>query len=185
MSEKTEITLSTLCYAGLMLMTITSFSSNALAAENNVRIQGVLVAEPCNIRLGDDDITLTFANIVDKYLYKNTRTPGQPLQIHLEDCDTKVFKTVTLTLNGDESTALPGMLKISGEVSSPGIAIGFETSHRERIVLNHPGKRYRLSNDNTQLDLNAYVAAEPEAIREKTLQRGEFSAIATFALNYE
>lgn len=37
-------------------------------------LQGALVAEPCVIPLSDEEITLDFGTIIDKYLYLNTRT---------------------------------------------------------------------------------------------------------------
>lgn len=43
--------------------------------ENNVHLYGALVAEPCVVPSGDEEIHLDFGSIIDKYL--NTRTPGQ------------------------------------------------------------------------------------------------------------
>ncbi len=51
-------------------------SGSALAADN-MYFHGALVAEPCTLRPGDEDIRLDFGSVIDKYLYTYGRTPGR------------------------------------------------------------------------------------------------------------
>jgi len=154
-------------------------------AADNLRFSGALVAEPCVIPPGQETIALDFGNVVDKYLYLNQRTPGVPFAITLADCDLSLGKTVTVTLSGKESAALPGLLAPAAGSQAAGIAIGLESAAGEALPVNRPGGKVRLSSDSNNIRLQAYVQGEPDAIAKKALVRGVFNAVATFSLEYE
>ncbi|MEL5415162.1 MULTISPECIES: fimbrial protein [Serratia] len=154
-------------------------------AADNLRFSGALVAEPCVIPPGQETIALDFGNVVDKYLYLNQRTPGVPFAITLADCDLSLGKTVTVTLSGKESAALPGLLAPAAGSQAAGIAIGLESAAGEALPVNRPGGKVRLSSGSNNIRLQAYVQGEPDAIAKKALVRGEFNAVATFSLEYE
>jgi P pilus assembly protein, pilin FimA len=82
------------------------------AAAENMRFHGTLVAEPCVIQPGDEDIQLDFGTIVDKYLYLNTRTHSQSFALHLTECDLSLGNTVAITFTGTENAKLPGLLAL-------------------------------------------------------------------------
>lgn len=155
------------------------------AGDNNVYLHGALVAEPCVIPPGDEEITLDFGTIIDKYLYLNTRTLGQVFEIHLEECDLTLGKTVSVTFTGTENQALSGLLAIDGGSEATGIAIGLETPSAEPLPLNTQGDKSLLQDGGNIIALRAYVQGEPDAIADKTIGRGAFSAVATFNLEYE
>ncbi|EMB2350552.1 type 1 fimbrial protein [Serratia marcescens] len=171
----------------LMLMqTLMAVSLSVLAAgDNNLYLHGALVAEPCVIPPGDEEITLDFGTIIDKYLYLNTRTLGQAFEIHLEECDLTLGKTVSVTFTGTENQALPGLLAINGGSEATGIAIGFETPLSKPLPLNTQSDKSLLQGGGNIIALKAYVQGEPIAIADKTIGRGAFSAVATFNLEYE
>lgn len=159
---------------------------SALAAgDNNLYLHGALVAEPCVIPPGDEEITLDFGTIIDKYLYLNTRTLGQAFEIHLEECDLTLGKTVSVTFTGTENNALPGLLAIDGGSEAKGIAIGFETPSGKPLPLNTQSGKSLLQDGGNIIALRAYVQGEPLAIADQTIGRGAFSAVATFNLEYE
>ncbi|MGP1113733.1 fimbrial protein [Serratia sp. CY54717] len=157
----------------------------ALAAANNLRLHGALVAEPCVIAPGDEEIALDFGTIIDKYLYLNTRTLGQTFEIHLTECDVSLGKTVAITLLGTESLALPGLLAINADSQVKGIAIGLETPEGKALPMNKTSDKYSLRAGGNSVALQAYVRGEPQAIERKTIGRGAFGAVATFRLEYE
>ncbi|HGM5966640.1 MULTISPECIES: fimbrial protein [Serratia] len=165
-----------------LALTLYCLSSLAYAADN-LRFSGALVAEPCVIPPGQETIALDFGSVVDKYLYTHQRTPGMPFEINLAECDLSLGKTVTLTLRGQESLALPGLL--APENRNRGIAIGLETPAGDALAINHPSGQFRLSAGRTAIELRAYVQAEPAMIADKKLERGAFNAIATFNLEYQ
>lgn len=160
--------------------------SGALAAkQDNVHFYGALVAEPCVIAPGDEDIQLDFGTIVDKYLYLNTRTLGQSFEIRLIECDLSIGKTVALRLLGTENPALPGLLAIDGGSAAKGIGIGLETVKGTPLLLGQNGEKMPLQTGNNVIALKAYVQGELQALANKHLTRGAFSAVATFSLEYE
>lgn len=152
---------------------------------DNVRLHGALVAEPCVIAPGDENVRLDFGTVIDKYLYANERTHGQTFEIHLTECDLSLGKTVKVTFSGTENPSLKGLLAIDGGSRASGIAIGMETQAGQPLPLNKIGDGYRLISGSNTLTVLAYVQGEPEAIALRTIERGPFSAIATFSLEYE
>ncbi|CAM3830002.1 fimbrial protein [Serratia silvae] len=160
-------------------------SPTLAVGENNVRLYGSLVAEPCVIAPGKEEIVLDFGTVIDKYLYLNTRTIAQPFSIHLAECDLSLGKTMKITFIGPENPALKGLLAIDGSSSASGIAIGLETTEGKSLALNKGSYVQGLQTGDTIVALKAYVQAEPDAITKRSIKRGTFSATATFSLEYE
>lgn len=156
-----------------------------VGAAENMRLHGALVAEPCVIPPGDETVVLDFDTVIDKYLYMNTRTHGQPFELHLAQCDLSLGKTVKVTFSGNESAALPGLLALNGASQASGIAIGMETPQGEPLPINQPGKAQALVSGANILTAHAYVQGEPDALKHKAIERGPFSAVVTFNLEYE
>ncbi|WP_268628003.1 fimbrial protein, partial [Escherichia coli] len=110
-----------------MVMAAGIMAQSATAAEN-MRFHGTLVAEPCVIQPGDEDIPLDFGTIVDKYLYLNTRSHSQTFALHLTECDLSLGNTVAITFTGTENAKLPGLLALDAGSLASGIGIGLEDS---------------------------------------------------------
>ncbi|MBI6151091.1 fimbrial protein [Serratia surfactantfaciens] len=149
-----------------------------------VNYSGILVAEPCVIPPGEENIELDFGSVVDKYLYLNQRTQGKAFTLHLTECDLSLGETVSVSFSGAESVALPGLLAINGGGAS-GIAIGLENDLGELLPLNQFTGKQRLQPGSNRITLKAYIRGEPEAIKNKSIGRGAFSAASTFLLSYE
>ncbi|UTO00471.1 fimbrial protein [Serratia nematodiphila] len=168
-----------------MLLAIVQSVAASSEQENNVRLYGALVAEPCVILPGEDEIQLDFGTVIDKYLYLNTRTLGQTFEIHLAECDLSLGKMVKITFIGTENTALPGLLSLDDTGGASGVAIGLETLKSVPLPLNKTSDFYPLQMGSTRIALKAYVQGEPEAIAQKRIERGPFRATTTFRLEYE
>lgn len=154
-------------------------------AADNMHFSGALVAEPCTLRPGDEDIRLEFGTVIDKYLYTYGRTAGKAFSLVLQDCDISLGNSVKVTFSGAESAALPGLLKPDGGSLAKGIALGLETAAGAPLALNKPSKGYVIGKGSNSLQLQVYVRGEPEAIAQKKIGLGAFSAVATFGLEYE
>lgn len=152
-------------------------------AADNLQIKGVLVNEPCVLDPEGNTLTVDFRTVIKKGLYKDKRTPAIPFTIRLTECDTSIGKEVTLKLAGNESTALPGFLTTQG-AGSTGIAIGLETPDKTPIAVNQETAAYALQDNVTEIHLQAFVEAEPDAIKNQTLVAGDFSATATINVSY-
>ncbi len=159
-------------------------SAGCLAADN-MHFSGALVAEPCTLRPGDEDIRLDFGTVVDKYLYTYGRTPGEAFSLVLQDCDISLGNSVKVTFSGAESAALPGLLRPDGASLAKGIALGLETAAGAPLALNKPSESYAIGKGSNSLQLQVYIRAEPEALAQKKIGLGTFSAVATFGLEYQ
>ena len=173
----------TLSAGALGLVLLASGSLNeAQAVENNLHFSGALVSEPCNLDPQTTDFIVDFGTVVDKYLYLNTRTKSLPVVVNLTDCDISLGNKAILTFKGDENSALPGLLAVTG--AATGIAIGMETADGTALPFNQPAPEFTLANGTNRLTLQAYVQGEPAAIMQQTITPGDFSATATFELAY-
>lgn len=159
--------------------------SMAAQGADNMRFYGALVSEPCVLAPGDENIQLDFGTVVDKYLYINTRTNGQRFSLRLQECDSSVGNRVKVTFLGTESVKLPGLLEIDKASQAAGIAIGIETPDGNLLSLNQASSGYTLLNGNNEIMLQAYVQGEPDALANKAITHGPFSAVVTFQLDYE
>ncbi|OKB66623.1 exotoxin [Serratia marcescens] len=162
---------------------ITGLAGQAQAKDNNLHFDGTLVADPCVLDPKTTDIRLDFGTVVDKYLYLNTRTHSQPFVINLIECDTSLGDTVIMTFKGAESKELPGLLALTSGPAA-GIAIGMELDDGHPLPFNKPTPGFALRDGETQLRLRGYVQGEPSALQSHRIGRGEFTAVATFELNY-
>ena len=172
---------------GLILMMAGGINLVQAAVPPSVSIsyRGNLVAEPCTLLPEDESIAVEFGTMIDKNLYLNTRTHSKPFQLRLMDCDTSLSKMVKITFSGTESVALPGLLALDGGSEASGVAIGMETQDGQALALNQQSRGWEISDGNNTITLQAYVKGEPDAIINKSIERGMFTAVATFTLEYE
>ncbi|MBW4217888.1 type 1 fimbrial protein [Enterobacter cloacae subsp. cloacae] len=157
----------------------------ANAADDNVKFSGILVAEPCVIPPGEENVQLDFGTVVDKYLYANQRTRSQPFTIHLTECDTAIAETVSVTFSGAPNAALPGLLALDAGSSASGVAIGLEMPDGKTLPLGQVSPATTLLTGENNLMYQAYVQGEPDAIANRNIEHGEFTATVNFSLNYE
>ena len=151
-----------------------------------MRLHGTLVAEPCIIPPGEETIQLDFGTVIDKHLYHNQRTSSREFKLHLSNCDQTLGKSVQVTFTGVENPALPGLLALDASSQASGIGIGVETENGNSVPLNQLGThRDPLATGDNYLRMMAYVQGEPDAITNRTINRGPFSASMTFALTYD
>ena len=153
-------------------------------AADNLRIKGNLVEEACTLRPGDEAVTLELWDLTSKYLYINTRSVGKRFKLHLEDCDTTIGNSVTITFGGAENRELPGLLALDGGSGASGIGVGMETLSDKPLPLNTVSDRQVLSDGSNAIELKAYVQGEPTAIKDQTIGHGAYTVTSTFTLDY-
>ncbi|MTH44965.1 fimbrial protein [Intestinirhabdus alba] len=169
-------------WLGVLAMT---FTLPGMAAEDNVTFGGTLVADPCTIPPGEETIGLEFGSVIDKALYADTRTKGVPFTLHLTECDPSLANTLSVTFSGTPATGLPGLLALDAGSTAKGIAIGLEAMDGTPLALEKAGAATQLVTGEMQLRWRAYVQGEPQALATRGIVPGEFSATATFRLDYE
>jgi type 1 fimbria pilin len=158
---------------------------NVTQALGNLYMHGAIVAQPCVISPGSEEILLDFGSVTNKELYINKRTPGQIFELRLTECDVSLVRTVSFTFTGVENPNLRGLLALAMGSEASGIAIGMETPHGLPLPINHSSGKYPLQKGSTVIQMQAYVEGEPNAISQRTIGHGTFNAIATFNLAYE
>ncbi|MGF6192855.1 fimbrial protein [Serratia sp. 2723] len=152
----------------------------------NMRLHGTLVAEPCIIPPGEETVQLDFGTVIDKQLYYNEKTTSKEFKLHLSNCDLTLGSSVQVMFTGVENPALTGLLALDASSQASGIGIGIELENGSPLPLNKLGAhRYPLAAGDNYLRMMAYVQGEPDAITNKTINRGPFSASMTFALTYD
>lgn len=162
--------------------------TQSVLAESSVLMSftGTLIErQPCEVLSTDENIAVEFADVSDRYLYLNARTPGKAFEVHLINCDVSFGDAVKVTFRGSESIQLPGLLRLEGSSQASGIAIGMETSSGNALPINQQANAQTIVSGNNIITLLAYVQAEPTAITNRTIVQGIFMAIATFELAYE
>lgn len=154
------------------------------SATDNLNFKGNLVEQACNIRPGDEAITLELWDLTSKHLYINTRSVGKGFKLHLEDCDTTIGNTVTITFGGVENRALPGLFALDSGNGASGIGLGLETLSKKPLPVNKVSDEQVLANGSNVIELKAYVQGEPNAIRDQTIGHGAYRVTSTFTLDY-
>ncbi|WP_300635143.1 fimbrial protein [Pseudomonas sp.] len=153
-------------------------------AAANLSFKGNLVQEACTLRPGDEAVRLELWDLTSKYLYINTRSAGKRFKLHLEDCDTTIGNSVTITFGGAENSELPGLLALDAGSGASGIAVGMETLSDKPLPLNTVSDKQVLSDGSNTIELKAYVQGEPTAIQEQTIGHGVYTVTSTFTLDY-
>lgn len=154
-------------------------------AQDNVHFSGALVSEPCTIPDADSAITLDFDGIIDKFLYTNGRTPSKEFTIHLEDCDTSISDSMSITFQGRAEPELPTMLAMDAGSTVQGIAVGLERADGSAFPINEQLDKQPLRDGDNLLVFKAYIQATPTSIAAKSIEPGNFVATSTFQIAYE
>ncbi|SFU57245.1 fimbrial protein [Xenorhabdus koppenhoeferi] len=179
-----SIKLSRYVLSVLFLLGIASQHS-AYANDNlrqNVRITLTVLAPTCSIKTEDQNMEVDFGNILNSDLYLKHRTESRQFDLRLEDCDPRITNRLKIKFLGETSKELPGLLAFS----LAGLAIGMEKTDGTPMPFNKTSEFQLLANSkNNVIPLRAFVQAEPNAIQSKKIGIGEFTAIATFEVNYD
>ncbi|MGR6438694.1 fimbrial protein [Proteus mirabilis] len=161
-------------------------TSAAFAIPDNLYFHGILVDEPCTIKPGDETVVLDFGNIPDKNLYAYKRTPSKLFQLRLSECNLSIGKSVKITFKGEENQAMAGRI-FGNKSGQPSFWYcgGIESENGNALPINKETDKMSLTAGDTILNFYAFIQGEPDAIANKSIKRGPFSAIATFYLNYD
>ncbi|EMX6282625.1 type 1 fimbrial protein [Providencia rettgeri] len=171
---------------GLYLLISGSVSASVIPSNmGSYSFRGMVVATPCQIAPGSEKVPVDFQQISVKDLYKEGKSKPLIFSIHLMNCNTTIFKSVTVTFNGIENKNLPDHLAISDQSEASGIGIGLLNLNETPIELNTPSLAQNLAKNDTEIQFKAYVEAEPEARINETITYGNFYSTAYYTLNYQ
>ncbi|HCM1965161.1 TPA: type 1 fimbrial protein [Salmonella enterica subsp. salamae serovar 56:l,v:z39] len=172
---------------GCLMVMAAGISQPVLA---DVEFTGKLLDRPCQVDPVSSSQDVWFLDTAAPLYHV---TPGRSSQrsfvIRLINCHASTFgKTVKLVFSGQGEPALPGYLAVSG-VNNGRLGIGILDTDGSTLL--KPGDVHNLGAGSTvtgnavTLNFKAYVQASPQAIVQRSVQPGDYSATATFALNYQ
>ncbi|CDG16441.1 MULTISPECIES: fimbrial protein [Xenorhabdus] len=152
----------------------------------DVRITLTVLAPTCSIRTEEKNIQVDFGNVLNSDLYLKHRTEGRQFELNLKDCDPRMIKRLKIKFLGEPSQELPGLLAVRSNGSLRGIAIGMEKIDGTPMPFNKTSEFPLLANSTENvIPFRAYIQAAPRVIQEKKMGVGQFTAIATFEVNYD
>ena len=157
----------------------------AAAVEDNLYFSGTLVNEPCVLAVEDELLELDFKSVVDKELYLNGRTRGQPITLRLQNCQLGTGKSkVNITFSGIESIDPPGLLVLQN-ADVHGLLVGLETAGGKLLALNKTHAMGTLVKGDNLIDFNAFLQGESQALADRSIGLGSFHAALNFTISYE
>ncbi|MCS3433872.1 fimbrial protein [Klebsiella sp. BIGb0407] len=167
--------------ASALLLTMTP----AHAANNaTINYSGTLVALPCTVPPGTEDIYVDMGVIPTKSLYRFKRTAPKLVSFELKDCDTDLGNTIAIYFSGPMTS--DGLLAFSASSSAKGAGIGLESMSGTPININNiaPYKVNIVDGDMT-VQMKAFVQGTQEALADKAIEPGFFNAVLTYIMSYE
>jgi len=155
-------------------------------AANNATINysGTLVALPCTVPPGTENLYVDMGVIPTKSLYRFKRTAAKLIEFELKDCDPDLGNAIAVYFSGPMTG--DGLLQFSGGSQAKGAGIGLEYLDGTPISINNidPYKISIVKGDMT-VRMKAFVQGEQEALASKTIEPGFFTAVLTYIMSYE
>lgn len=160
--------------------------SGGVAAESSTTIHygGTLIALPCTIEPGTENPYYDLGVTPTKSLYRFTRTSGFLITFELKDCDTSLGSLVKASFSGSVNSE--GLLMFAPGSEAKGAGIGLEYLDGRPIPIDGTTDyAVPLRDGDMLIRLKAYVQGERDALANKTLEAGNFTAVMTYTLSYE
>lgn len=175
------------CCTSVLFLSPPAWSDQAVLIGGAIRFHGRVVAQPCSIAPGDETLLVDFKQLSIRDLYLNKQIRPVDFTLHLINCATSVYHSVTVTFSGDRSQALPASLRVRSNASggTAGIAIDLRLGNGEPVTLDKPTPMTAMTSGRMQLGFQALVRVEPDALRAHNLQFGPFTSMARYTLNYQ
>ncbi|WET39918.1 fimbrial protein [Citrobacter enshiensis] len=176
----------TLIAASALLLSGTTQADTKLVG-GDMYFHGTVVALACSLPPGGDKIEVDFGQIATQDLYSSGRSKPEKFSIQLRDCNPEVFRGISVTFGGTEDAELPDHLALdsSEQGGASGIGIGMSEENGTAIRLGESTSVKEITEGSMTLNFLAWVAAEPTAIKNQSLEYGPFSASGTWTLNYQ
>ncbi|WP_273974758.1 MULTISPECIES: fimbrial protein [Serratia] len=165
-----------------MVMGLSSLAHAADQGHGKVTFTGSIIDAPCSINPDSIDQTVEMGAISNVALASGGKSPVRNFAINLEGCSFGTPATnnkVTVTFTGAESSAVPGLLGISGSAQGAGVAVTEENG--KVIKLGEPTTAQTLSDGDNTLNFAAYLQG---ATASNAIVPGDFTSVANFTLAY-
>ena len=175
--------------SGFILALVGALPSISWAdSSNTIQYSGKLIALPCTVNPGSESGYVYFGeNINSKDLYTGQRGAysDQEFEFYLDDCDTSLGNTISAKFSGNATA--DGLLKFNPDSEASGVVIGLETMSGAALPINNAQVEpvYPIKDGDMVIKLRAYLKADQDAMENKTIKPGWFSATLTYTLMYQ
>lgn len=180
MTFRTLIAVSTLLFGATV-------QADTKLVGGDMYFHGTIRALACSLAPGGDKIEVDFGQIATQDLYLSGRSKPEKFSIQLRDCNPEVFRGISVTFSGKEDAELTDHLALdsSEQGGASGIGIGMSEDDGTAIRFDEGTSVTEITEGSMTLNFLAWVAAEPSAIKNQSLEYGLFSASGTWTLNYQ
>lgn len=165
----------------IVLLSCLSVSTNA----DHVEFMGVLRnAIPCSIN-NDSDLVIPFNEVNDKDLYKK-KDIIQSFDVIISGCEHLPDFSYTMAFTGIENSSIRGAISIDSDDGTAGYAIKLNYDGND-ILLNteYPITFLNKRDLSTELTFKAFILGEEDAIKNRSIRLGGFTATTTFNIYYQ
>ncbi|UNU27985.1 fimbrial protein [Aeromonas hydrophila] len=153
------------------------------AEQNVVVMSGELLSKPCTVKPGDEFINLKLETVTDSELFTpggSGRTKIKLFDVHMENCNPSVAKTMKMTLSGIPSPYDSKHLALSPESTASGLGIKFVRPNGLEIDLGE-----YISYPLQEGALTATAGVFMRKLSDKDFKVGVYKATANLILSYE
>lgn len=173
------------CHKILMALGICAVSFMANADDNaDINYVGTLVALPCTIQPGMDNLYIDMGETDTRVLYRDGRGRGVQINFVLEDCSTNLGNSIVGTFSGNTNSE--GFLAFTPDSEAKGAAIGLEYLDGRPIGIGDgQGYAVPLIDGDMTVRLKGYLKGEQAALASKGIVAGRYTAMLTYTLSYE
>lgn len=150
-----------------------------LMADTDVEFSGTLVADPCQVAVGDEAQEVPFGNIPSKTFFNNVQSAPEAFDITLTECDLSLGNQVFVTFSGEKDATHSDLFAVTG--TATGIALHISDHTGAQVTPDGEQVPVPLAEGDTQLTWQARV----QSTAGRNVTEGDFQAVVTFTLRYE
>ncbi|WP_028715591.1 fimbrial protein [Pantoea ananatis] len=165
---------------GASLVASTAYA--AKQGEGKITFTGSIIDAPCTISQDSIDQTVNLGQVSNVALSGGGKSTPKHFSIDLKGCSfgTPAAKNkVAVTFTGAESSAVKGLLGITGSAQGAGVAL--TKGDGQMVKLGEPTTAQTMQNGNNTLDFAAYLQG---ATASNAIVPGDFTSVANFTLAY-
>ncbi|HEM7146923.1 TPA: fimbrial protein [Providencia stuartii] len=154
---------------------------------NTVDYEGTLISLACVVD-EEHPQEVNLGLIEEKRLYLHKNSAPVPFSLTLKDCDPSLANGINITLEatpGNET--LDGYLQLDSSSVAKGAVIGIrdEGITHERIAIGSALPKYPVGTGTMRIPLSAYMHITPEALSNKSIVPGPFTATLYYQVSFE
>lgn len=174
----------------LISLTLLYLSGFSGVARSDMIFTGSLLERPCQLDPISSEQYVAFPeSTLSQFHNAPGRSGSKKFVIKLFNCQAAwMGKVVTVVFSGEQAPELPGALKVTG-VNSGKLAIQLiDTDGITPLPLgeiHHAGNGDAIVADGFALNFSAYVTATSKALADRSVEAGDYTATATFEINYQ